>query len=244
MRIIRLEEVDSTNSYVERNFSTLSHGDVVMTRNQKAGRGQRGNSWESEPGENITFTMLLKPSIEASHQFALSSMVALQVCDTLNHLCGIECKVKWPNDIYTCCDRKICGILISHSLQGKNISHSVVGMGININQRRFHSAAPNPVSLFQLTGKRYDCDTILHHLASNIEQESLKLAYSSYREDIMRRYRNNLWRGDGGNYPFLDQITGEKFLASVHDIEPTGHLILLDTQGTKHRYAFKEVQWL
>lgn len=243
MRIVRLDEVDSTSSYVESHLEQLRHGDVVVTDRQTAGRGQRGNSWESEPGENITFTMLLNPPIEASQQFLLSCMVALDVCEVLEELCSVKCQVKWPNDIYAD-NRKICGILISHSLQGKRINHTVAGVGININQKLFLSDAPNPVSVWQLTGKRHDCSLILSALASRIEEDTARLAYPDFRFMTKESYMQRLWRGDGALYPFEDTSTGERFHASVDSIEPLGHLILRDTEGRFRRFAFKEVAWL
>lgn len=244
MRILHLKEVDSTNSYVERNIASLRHGDVVTAFHQTSGRGQRGNSWESNPGENITFTMLLHPEIEASKQFLLSCMVALKVCEVLEEICHIKCKVKWPNDIYAGDDRKICGILISHSLQGRHINHSIVGIGLNINQTTFLSDAPNPVSARQLTGTLFNCEEILRSLALKIEKGTDSLSSLSYQEKTASDYRRNLWRGDSNLYPFLNTSTGEIFHASVEDIEPMGHLVLRDTEDNILKFAFKEVAWL
>lgn len=243
MNIIRLDEVDSTNSYVERNARHMAHGDTVTARTQTAGRGQRGNTWESEPGANLTFTMLLCPDIEASRQFAISEAFSLCVCDALKEICGVECRVKWPNDIYAG-DGKICGILISHALQGKRILHTVAGAGININQLRFLSDAPNPVSVRQITGLVHDPDAILALLAGRIEKETDRLASEEYRAELHRRYMRSLWRGDGQMYPFMDTETGERFAARVTDVEPSGHLVLTDAAGNHRRFAFKEVAWL
>ncbi len=244
MRLLKFDELDSTNSYVERNAASLRHGDVVTAHTQTAGRGQRGNCWESEPGANITFSMFLQPRIEASLQFSLSSMIALQICHTLEEICGVHCKVKWPNDIYAGSDRKICGILISHSLQGRAINHSVAGAGININQTRFLSDAPNPVSVRMLTGRYHDCEPILIDLAQRIEKNTLLLSDPLYREEVALRYRHMLWRGDDNTYPFRDTSSGEIFHASVESVETAGHLLLRDTTGNLRRFAFKEVAWL
>lgn len=243
MRIIELEEVDSTNSYVERNARTLSHGDTVTAHTQSAGRGQRGNSWESAPSANITFTMLLKPDIEASKQFFISEAFSLCVCRVLKDICGVDCKVKWPNDIYVG-DSKICGILISHSLQGRKINHTVAGAGININQEEFVSDAPNPISVRQITGRRFDLMRILTPLASDIEESVAKLGDEAYRSSLHESYMARLWRGDGKEYLFRDCATGEEFRASIHSVEPSGHLVLSDADGTLRRFAFKEVAWL
>lgn len=243
-KIVWLDEIDSTNSYVEKNVSLMQHGDVVAARAQTSGRGQRGNGWEAEPGKNLTFTMLLHPKIAPIDQFSLSCVVALAVCDILREYCGVECKVKWPNDIYTADNKKICGILISHALMGRNISHSIVGVGININQEKFHSDAPNPVSVFQLTGKTHNCESLLASLSERIIEESDRLISSDYRGIVHRRYMQNLWRGDKNIYPFKETSSGEYFEARVEGIETTGHLLLRDTSDTLRRFAFKEVEWL
>ena len=153
--IIRLDNVDSTNTYLSGIASNSPHGTCVLADRQSAGRGQRGNTWESEPGKNLTFSVLLRPDgLHASQQFRISQAVSLAITDTLDGFLpeGIEAKVKWPNDIYVG-NRKICGILIENTLCGAAIQHSIIGIGLNINQRDFLSDAPNPVSLYQLTRK-------------------------------------------------------------------------------------------
>ncbi|MDE6023615.1 MAG: biotin--[acetyl-CoA-carboxylase] ligase, partial [Muribaculaceae bacterium] len=132
MEIIHLEEVDSTNAYIKREAAGLEAPVMVVARSQTAGRGQRGNTWESEPGKNLTFSVLIRPdSFPAISQFSISEATALAVSDFLR-LNNIDSKVKWANDIYVG-DRKICGILIQHSLAGFNIGYSVLGIGINVN---------------------------------------------------------------------------------------------------------------
>ena len=119
---------------------------------QTAGRGQAGNSWESEAGKNLLFGLLFHPrEVEANRQFILSQAVALSICETLSDYAE-DIRIKWPNDIYWK-DRKICGMLIENTLVGRCIENCIIGAGININQQTFCSDAPNPVSLRQITGK-------------------------------------------------------------------------------------------
>ena len=126
----------------------LPHATVVSTYNQTAGRGQRGNSWESEPHKNLTFSVLLKPQhIIAREQFYISEIVSVAIVNTLRkYIIDQPIAIKWPNDIYVN-DDKICGILIENTLSGYSISQSIAGIGININQQTFLSNAPNPISL-------------------------------------------------------------------------------------------------
>lgn len=141
--------------------------DQRLYRFQTAGRGQRGNSWESEDGANLLFSFVLYPDfLEARKQFYLSQITALALQEVLSQYTdGI--RIKWPNDIYWK-DKKICGTLIENDLTGIHISRSISGTGVNLNQERFVSDAPNPVSLFQITGQRYDRKEILHQLMERV----------------------------------------------------------------------------
>lgn len=248
MKIIEFPALDSTSTYVADNVATLEHGTLITTPHQRAGRGQRGNSWESEPGKNLTFTAFMRPaSWEARRQFLISEAVALAIADTLTEQAGIECKVKWPNDIYAInagdgSVGKICGILISHALEGTLIKHTLIGAGVNVNQIEFLSDAPNPVSIKQLTGKETDLRPLLEAIAARIEA-NLNYLWSNPEaaRDIHDRYMRHLWRGDGKEYQWIDTATDETFSATLFAVEPLGHLVLRDEKGALRRYAFKEV---
>ncbi len=139
--------------------SDAPHGYVLMAREQTAGRGQRGNSWEAAPGMNVTMSVMLRPQgLPAAAQFAISEAVAMGVVDLLDSLGVDGARVKWPNDIYVG-DRKVCGILIENSLCGTIVGRSVAGVGLNVNQREFVGGAPNPVSLRQLLGRDLDVES-------------------------------------------------------------------------------------
>ncbi len=151
MKILLLEETDSTNIYVSVHADSLDDMTLVAAHSQTAGRGQRGNSWESEPGRNICATLFHRPAgVPARVQFAVSEATALGVADMLAHY-GIEARVKWPNDVYVG-DRKICGILIENAVAGCDLLHCRIGIGLNVNQTVFRSDAPNPVSMAMLLG--------------------------------------------------------------------------------------------
>ncbi|MBD5325041.1 MAG: biotin--[acetyl-CoA-carboxylase] ligase [Bacteroides sp.] len=215
----------STSSAIERD---APHGLALMALTQTAGRGQRGNSWEAEPGKNITLSMMLRPEgVEAARQFEISEAVALAVADTVESL-GIDgVSVKWPNDIYVG-DRKIAGILIENALSGTMISRSIAGIGLNINQRQFHSDAPNPVSAWQLTGRDHDIQALAQQMADNI--------LSRLGRDNHAEYRRRLWRGSG-QWPWRTP-DGRRFLASIEAVDPDGHLHL---SGHPTPFAFKQI---
>ena len=133
---------------------------LVTADYQTAGRGQRGNSWESERGQNLLLALVARPAfLPAAAQFRLSQTVALAVADTVARYTD-DVAVKWPNDVYVG-DRKICGMLIEHDLAGPAIARSVTGIGLNVNQTVFRSSAPNPVSLRQLCGRPLDREEVL-----------------------------------------------------------------------------------
>lgn len=240
-RIIRLKEVVSTNKSLRElaEEQELPEGSVVVADFQTAGRGQPGNSWESEAGMNLTFSVVLYPDcIPANKQFLISQIAALSVKETLDQYTdGIT--VKWPNDIYWK-DKKICGMLIENDLTGAFIFRSVIGIGINLNQKEFRSNAPNPVSLSSITGKVYDKEEILDRFLTIFYNYYLRLLQEEY-EEIRESYRSALYRGTG-YHPFHDE-TGA-FAARIETIEPSGHLLLQLMDGTKRRYAFKEVSYL
>lgn len=166
---IVLAETTSTNSYLSDlcNAQTCPELTSVYSSFQSAGRGQRGNSWESEAGKNLLFSFVLYPDfLEAHRQFYLSQVTALALYDVLSSYTeGIS--IKWPNDIYWK-DKKICGTLIENDLTGIHISRSISGTGVNLNQERFYSDAPNPVSLCQITGNRYDVREILEQIMDKV----------------------------------------------------------------------------
>ena len=240
---IFLQSCRSTNSELALQPAPCN-GLTVWCHTQTAGRGQRGNSWEAEPGKNLTFSSMLMPAnMPASRQFELSMLVSLAITDTLDAL-GVDALIKWPNDIYAGGDRKLCGILIENSVAGTRLERAVVGVGLNVNQRLFLSDAPNPVSLLNITGREHELEPLLSKLV-----EAMTDRLASYERDGMdaeglkARYRARLWRGTG-IHPFRDTSTGERFEASIEDVASDGTLTLRDTTNSLRHYLFKEVEFL
>lgn len=238
MNIITLDETASTNTQL-RAMPDAPHGTVVAARAQTAGRGQRGNTWESEPGANLTFSILVRPGgIPPMRQMAISRAVSLAIVRWLDRYLpdGMEASIKWPNDIYVG-DRKICGILIEHVLTANHIDRTVIGAGININQRQFFSDAPNPVSLTQLTGLTYPLGTMLEEVAHDIITlvEAEDRAEGTLTTDD---YMSRLWRREG-YHPYRD--ASGTFTAAIDSVAPDGTLTLRRPDGTLTPYAFKEV---
>ena len=204
-----------------------------MAEFQTAGRGCGENTWESERGKNLTFSVLLHPTeIRANWQFRISEAVSVALCETLEARLNERVEIKWPNDIYVG-DRKICGILIENRLKGSTITDSIVGIGLNVNQRTFVSDAPNPVSVCQLTGEETDREALLETFLKELSK-----AFETETEILAEAYRSRLYRREG-MHRFSDS-QGE-FEAKVLNVLDDGRLVLLDSEGTARMYAFKEV---
>lgn len=245
MKIRELESTPSTNTWAKEHADELAHGEVVVTRRQTAGRGQRGNSWEAAPGLNLTFSLLLRPEgVNPSEQFVISEIVALAVAEaverSLAEAVGSDrIKVKWPNDIYVD-NRKIAGILIEHTLTGSKIAHTVAGIGLNVNQTVFESDAPNPVSLANLAHKEFPLAPILTEIGSRITG-AFPVADAAA---IHAAYHRRLWRHDGKPHTFA-LPNGTRFEATIANVAPGGQLTLLPAHNaTPLTFLFKEVSFV
>lgn len=243
--LVVLEETDSTNQYISQLCNDLKEDvaefTTVAAEFQTSGKGQRGNSWEVEKGKNLLFSLVLYPTfLEAHHQFILSQIVSLAIKEELSRWSD-DITIKWPNDIYWK-EKKICGILIENDLTGHHIGRSIAGIGININQEAFHSDAPNPVSLKQISGKEHDRHEILSHILRRIEiyYKGLQLEnFATYSAEINARYARSLFRRRGFH---LYQDAGGQFLARLLRVESDGRFVLEDENGQEREYLFKEVQ--
>ena len=224
-KTIHLSETTSTNQWMKEHDD--GHDFVVWTDYQSAGRGSGSNTWESERGKNLLFSLLIHPvMLKPTEQFRISMAISLAIVKAL----GLEeLSIKWPNDIYWN-DCKLCGILIENKMRGRSICQSIIGVGMNVNQTVFRSDAPNPVSLRLITGEEYDCLSLLN---SVVEHFTLDINPFDYRSLLYRRQ---------GFYAYRD-AEGD-FEAELVTVEDDGHLLLRDRNGWQRRYAFKEVQFI
>lgn len=239
--LIILDCVDSTNNYATNHLVNEGwiEGTVVLTDFQDKGKGQSSNSWESENGKNLLFSMVLYPSfIPVQYQFLISKVIALGVCEVVS-LFAENASIKWPNDIYVG-NKKIGGILIENAILGAEFSYSVAGVGLNVNQHKFISDAPNPISLFQLTGIEYDRDEILKMVIQSINKwyEILKRKEFSV---IDTAYLKRLYRfGVDAKYEDDSGI----FTGRIVGVDQTGQLMIEKGSGEVRAYYFKEVAFL
>ena len=267
--IMWLERVDSTNSEAKRHISDIDNLSVLSALSQSEGRGQKGNKWSSVPGENLTFSIVLKfgeqtagkaglsvagklrLAVAAREQFVLTEIASLSIVEFLSRH-GIKAKIKWPNDIYVG-DKKICGVLIENSLRGENLSSSIIGIGLNVNQRNFDVNLPNPTSMVLETGFEEDIKGCLEEFM-DIFQGYLEYSLPNLRE----RYLSYLWRH---NTParYIDQplqsqqlktdsegeLLGREFTGIIRGLSLIGHLVVEDIEkGELKEFAFKEISYI
>ncbi|MBN1924251.1 MAG: biotin--[acetyl-CoA-carboxylase] ligase [Prolixibacteraceae bacterium] len=239
--IIKLNLTDSTNNYAIKKHSQdgWPEGTVVMCKEQTNGRGQINNSWESEYGENLLLSIVLYPDfLPVQRQFQLSKIIALGISETLS-LFNEEVTVKWPNDIYIG-NKKIAGILIENSVMGNTICSSVIGIGINLNQKKFLSDAPNPISLFQLLGLKVDLEEFANLLFSNLNIWLNKLR-NNMNHEIDYHYLKSLYRiNQEAEFSDKDEI----FAGKIIGINETGQLVIAKKNGGLKEYHFKEVEFI
>ena len=221
---------------------------LVTTDYQTHGHGQVNTVWESARGENLLFSFLFRPQhITAGEQFFLSEIACLAVAHTLDaYTEGIS--VKWPNDVYHH-DRKICGMLLRHTLSGAQISATLVGIGLNLNQKQFVGDAPNPVSLRQIIGRPVDREEVLCRFAHHFDRLLRAVTPPhpderlAQRQRLHREYLRRLYHRDGA-HDYVDTASGETFSAHIVDVAPTGQLTLRTTDGHLRHYHFKEVRFV
>ncbi len=242
--IIDIEEIDSTNSFALKQFSVgeLKGGDVILANYQTSGRGQTQNSWESEKGMNLTFSIVLEPkTIDASKQFLITQVVSLAIFNTLQGIVNSnELSIKWPNDIYFG-NKKIAGILVQNIITGNKISCSIIGIGLNVNQERFISDAPNPISIKNIFGNELDTQLLLKSLLYTFSEThklilTAESVYKLKREYLLKLYKYNV------EHTYLDK--GGRFSGTIRDVDEYGRLIIIDHSQSERKYMFKEVEFL
>lgn len=251
------QTIDSTNSQANRELADAPHGSVWAADFQTAGRGQRGNKWESKAAENLTFTILLRPAfLHPSQQFLISQITSLGVLRYLNSK-GLEAKIKWPNDIYIG-NRKICGMLIENSISADKMSASIVGIGLNLNQREFSSDAPNPTSLVLETdipdntyNRKEELSSLLSYIFTAYSELEEGFAQELGQEYLANLYRLGEWHqfieidtNTPADIPVEKMAAGRTITARITGVAPYGCVILEHQDGTVQTYPFKGIRYV
>ncbi|MFD2569681.1 biotin--[acetyl-CoA-carboxylase] ligase [Spirosoma soli] len=236
-----LPSCQSTNDEASAliNQQEPAEGLIVVTDHQTAGRGQRGNQWEAKPGQNLTFSLILKPMfLTANEQFWLNIAVSLGIYDALLPLVGDALRIKWPNDIYVG-NQKLGGILIENTLHGYNIAWSVAGIGLNVNQTEFGYSTATSLQLQAPLPNDYDLPGLLSRLSETLEHRYLQLR-SGQRQAMRENYLQSLFRYREEHWFRADD---KRFRAVLTGIDPIGRLVL-STETGQRTFDFKEVTFV
>lgn len=240
--LVTLKEVDSTNTFLKNvlaNNEPVPEGTVIMAESQVAGRGQQQNKWYSSVNESLAFSILLKPAfLPVTQQFLLTCAISLGIYDAFLPLVGQQLKVKWPNDIYIA-NRKLGGILIENQVQGSIIRNSIIGIGLNINQKKFPGWVSNAVSLRQILQTDYDLKALLLEICRHIEHWYIKLKHGETSQ-IQDAYLQTLyWLNTPGRFKAQDVI----FDGVITGVSPMGQLQVRQNEMLK-KYNLKEIEFL
>ena len=247
-----IKQTHSTSTLLREQYSeTLPHLYTIRTDFQTAGRGQAGNSWESEAGKNLLFSALLKyDGIHATKQWRLSMLVSVALWETLAKYLSPELlTIKWPNDIYFE-DKKLVGILIENNLSGQYVGYSIVGIGVNVNQTQWLSNAPNPISMQEITGEEYNAEVLMNEWITSMKSWELRTT-----EYIKATYLHHLYRRNGW-HEYLEREVSitptaiaqkgveNSFLAQITNITEQGELVLRLQNNEEKTYHFKQIRFV
>jgi BirA family biotin operon repressor/biotin-[acetyl-CoA-carboxylase] ligase len=242
---IELQSVDSTNNYAlsQIHANLAQPGTCYFAHEQTAGKGQRGKSWATEPGANITLSIVLTPgSLQIFRQFQLSACVVVATHNFLSNYADRHLRIKWPNDLYWK-DKKLGGILIENVIRSRGSGivswdWAVIGIGININQTRFPAELPNPVSLRQITGKNFNTIQLGKELCQSVSTCYQKLMNEDFGS-LLDTYNSFLYKKD--KVVKLKQ-RNRIFETTIKGVSQMGELI---TQNSvEERFDFGGVEWM
>lgn len=248
MKILHFEEVSSTNTILRDMMADGCDiaGTVVVAGHQTAGKGMGENRWESEPGENLLFSIALNVSfLKAEEQFRISQAVAVAILNVISPKLLIpsnssNSSIKWPNDIYVG-SKKLAGMLIQNSISGMMMQTTIIGIGLNVNQLKFGKDIPNPVSLKMLTGNGFDLESLLDELIVSIKNAVEELRTEQGKERIDSAYRNSLFRcGEWAEYDYKGEIK----TMIVNGYDKYGRLCLSDKNGHEVVCDIKEIRFI
>lgn len=236
-----LPNVGSTNDFALYLLSKSKppEGTIISTFNQTKGRGQLGNTWESNSGLNISLSIILFPDfMKAADQFILNQSISLALADLVGSYLP-KTKVKWPNDIYVG-NNKIAGTLIQNTLSGDKIKASVIGIGLNVNQVDFSKNIPNPTSFKSLSGKDHNLDEIIAQLCQSVERRYLNLKAGKV-VPLQSEYLERLFRF--GESSAFQRPDGQVFHGKICGISPHGKL-QISHGGAVEEFALKEISFV
>lgn len=243
IKILHFDEINSTNVFL---YDKISENNdisdmVVVAAHQTAGRGMDKNRWESEAGKNLLFSIALNVNfLEAENQFKISQAVSMAIVETLSQF--VDDKrlfIKWPNDIYFG-DKKLAGMLIQNTIEGRMMGVSIIGIGLNVNQIEFSKDIPNPISLKMISGRDFDLDNLLNQLVSSIKTKVESLRDKENQNEINEKYVSRSYRlGIWSDYFYQNQVKS----MIIKGFDKYGRLLLHDKEGAEIVCDVKELQF-
>lgn len=233
------DTLDSTNKEAQRLLAqgTGINGLTLFARHQTNGRGQLSRVWISGPGSHVAMSIIYLPdSLLISDLPTLGMKISLGIVNALTSIdSSIQPLIKWPNDIYTA-GKKLCGILIENALSGGKVQHSIIGIGMNVNEKKFPSAISNAISLYQLTGSEYAPQQVALIIREHV-MAMLKVDTDNWKSE----YDQYVF-GKGNQFTFLTEDS--RFEAEVIGVSMQGLLILKNGDDELKHYASHEVKWM
>ncbi|MEB3015248.1 biotin--[acetyl-CoA-carboxylase] ligase [Capnocytophaga gingivalis] len=242
MEIIKLNATNSTNTYLKNLLKEKQVKDLscIWALSQTQGRGQQGAKWISEPGKNLTFSVLKKfKNLSSEYHFLLNMEVSLAIFRALKKLYIPDLAVKWANDILSS-KKKICGILIENTLHKEQISSSIIGIGLNVNQVFFNDL-PNVSSLQKIMGHPFDLEEVLLLICQELEV-SLKSLSPTRFETMLDEYHTHLFRKDKPST--FEYPNGERFMGYIRGVSHNGQLQVEQEDALMSSFSLKEIKLL
>ncbi|XTB53845.1 biotin--[acetyl-CoA-carboxylase] ligase [Fusobacterium nucleatum] len=242
MEIIKLNATNSTNTYLKNLLKEKQVKDLscIWALSQTQGRGQQGAKWISEPGKNLTFSVLKKfENLPSEYHFLLNMEVSLAIFRALKKLYIPDLAVKWANDILSS-KKKICGILIENTLHKEQISSSIIGIGLNVNQVFFNDL-PNVSSLQKIMGHPFDLEEVLLLICQELEV-SLKSLSPTRFETMLDEYHTYLFRKDKPST--FEYPNGERFMGYIRGVSHNGQLQVEQEDALMSSFSLKEIKLL
>ncbi|MBV1923335.1 MAG: biotin--[acetyl-CoA-carboxylase] ligase [Flavobacteriaceae bacterium] len=242
MNIIKLNAIDSTNSYlIELSKSTLLKDEtIVLAKEQTKGRGQMGASWYSKAGETLTFSIIKRfNSLSILHQANISLAVSLGIQKAMTTLFISNVSIKWPNDILSD-EKKMAGILIENQVKQGNVTASIIGVGLNVNNELFENL-PQATSMYLSSKKKYNMDLVLNVICDCILFELSQLEKTSFSE-LKEKYEMFLFRKD--KITVFENLSGVKFNGKIKGINQTGQLLIETEDNPLQEFNLREIKML
>ena len=242
MKILKLDAIDSTNSYLKDliNDHAVKNWTVVVAENQTNGRGQLDNSWFSDSGKNLTFSVLVKlDNLKVKHQYYLNYSISMALFNVLKYYIPKKLSVKWPNDILSA-NKKVSGILIENSIKNDTVNFAIIGIGLNVNQLNFPKDVTNATSLKNVLKKTIDKDELLNKILMEIQYQFVLIKQKKFLE-IKKMYEDVLYKKAVPSM-FIDS-DDNTFLGKIIGVSDDGKLQIELENESIREFAFKELKF-